>query len=589
MCVLYVQAHDHSNNISNKFIKDLAKGPLSGVNTNSGYYVNGFKFHTIGYGGTKETMNSGVCIKGINYSIDESDYYGRLVEVVQVEYPGLPFKRTILFNCEWFDPTTVGMKVHSQYKLVEVNHKRRFNRYEPFVLAISEVEVPAPFQEEITDNHDLMQIDEDPSHLNDPNGGVVELDGEHGDNEDELELEEETDESSRGSVIGDSDNGGSRTGRIRGGGQGISVTPSSSSSSSSAVPSPVAPPPTVVSPPIVAPVSTGSPTGLLISSPSDSTVPPTSSSVEGSSIGPDLPIVHVEDGRLIPSHKCSTTMKTIFMQRIYPEGYTWKNIPNEYKESYFEEFKPACIHEDKWRIWEAYWDRPEVKAKSEQQRKNRMSEVVGPGTRCSRHTGGSRSAIEHYHKLRNELQKEPNLFECFEHMHKKKNGAFVDERSKKIVEEIQARHDAATQEVEGSTEPPVVNMSQLYVDVVGTKASSFIKDNSYSSSATSQFHQDTMKEMLDTMRVEMEAQMEAKLQAERTQMQTQMQAQIASLMDELRRNGIIPNLQLLIPSEVEKLGRGGMDNGHKRPTTTSRPRSASREPKQFAESHDLAE
>nr|GMD05945.1 uncharacterized protein LOC109149905 [Ipomoea batatas] len=560
MCVLYVQAHDHSNNISNKFIKDLAKGPLRGVNTNSGYYVNGFKFHTIGYGGTKEIMNSGVCIKGINYSIDESDYYGRLVEVVQVEYPGLPVKRTILFNCEWFDPTTVGMKVHSQYKLVEVNHKRRFNRYEPFVLAISEVEVPAPFQEEITDNHDLMQIDEDPSHLNDPNGGVVELDGEHGDNEDELELEEETDDSSRGSVIGDSDNVGSRTGRIRGGGQGISVTPSSSSSSSFAVPSPVAPPPTVVSPPIVAPVSTGSPTGLLISSPSDSTVPPTSSSVEGSSIGPDLPIVHVEDGRLIPSHKCSTTMKTIFMQRIYPEGYTWKNIPNEYKESYFEEFK-------KFYKWDASIDRhvrkaflaqaairPEVKAKSEQQRKNRMSEVVGPGTRCSRHTGGSRYAIEHYHKLRNELQKEPNLFECFEHMHKKKNGAFVDERSKKIVEEIQARHDAATQEVEGSIEPPVINMSQLC-----------------SSSATSQFHQDTMKEMLDTMRVEMEAQMEAKLQDERTQMQTQMQAQIANR------------------SEVKKLGRGGMDNGHKRPATTSRPRSASREPEQFAESHDLAE
>nr|GMC66452.1 uncharacterized protein LOC109179592 [Ipomoea batatas] len=296
-------------------------------------------------------MNSGVCIKGINYSIDESDYYGRLVEVVQVEYPGLPVKRTILFKCEWFDPTTVGMKVHSQYKLVEVNHKRRFNRYEPFVLAMqaaqvyyctypslrrdkldwwavckikarSEVEVPEssisseeslippPFQEEITDNHDLMQIDEDPSHLNDPNGGVIQLDGEHGDNEDELELEEETDDKSRGS--------------------------------------------------------------------------------------------------------------------------------------------------------------------------------------------------------RDELQKEPNLFECFEHMHKKKNGAFVDERSKKIAEEIQARHDAATQEVEGSTEPPVINMSQLYVDVVGgvkkqriyglgTKASSFINSNSCSSSATSQFHQDTMKEMLDTM------------------------------------------------------------------------------------------
>nr|GLL33811.1 uncharacterized protein LOC109146588 [Ipomoea trifida] len=193
-------------------------------------------------------------------------------------------------------------------------------------------------------------------------------------------------------------------------------------------------------------------------------------------------------------------------------GIRYTDMVSKFKSNRTSTGKPACIHEDTWRIWEAYWDRPDVKAKSEQQRKNRMSEVAGPGTGCSRHTGGSRSAIEHYHKLRDELQKESNLFECFEHMHKKKNGAFVDERSKKIAEEIQARHDAATQEVEGSTEPPVINMSQLYVDVVGgvkkqriyglgTKASSFINSNSCSSSATSQFHQDTMKEMLDTMRL----------------------------------------------------------------------------------------
>nr|GMC92188.1 uncharacterized protein LOC109147304 [Ipomoea batatas] len=250
-------------------------------------------------------------------------------------------------------------------------------------------------------------------------------------------------------------------------------------------------------------------------------------------------------------------------------GIQYTNMVSKFKSNQTSTGKPACIHEDTWRIWEAYWDRPDAKAKSEQQRKNRMSEVAGPGTGCSRHTRGSRSAIEHYHKLRDELQKEPNLFECFEHMHKKKNGAFVDERSKKIAEEIQARHDAVTQEVEGSTEPPVINMSQLYVDVVGgvkkqriyglgTKASSFINDNSCSSTATSQFHQDTMKEMLDTMRVEMEAQMEAKLQVERTQMQaklqaekTQMQAQIASLMDELRRNGIIPTTSMPQPPTTE--------------------------------------
>nr|GMD50727.1 uncharacterized protein LOC109157302 isoform X2 [Ipomoea batatas] len=91
---------------------------------------------------------------------------------------------------------------------------------------------------------------------------------------------------------------------------------------------------------------------------------------------------------------------------------------------------------------------------------------------------------------------------------------FVDERSKRIIEETQARHDASTQEAKGSTESPNINISQLYLDVVGGEM---------------------LNQQLETMRVEMEA----KLQAEINQMQAQMQAQITSLMDELRRNGML--------------------------------------------------
>nr|GLL33399.1 uncharacterized protein LOC109157302 isoform X2 [Ipomoea trifida] len=78
-----------------------------------------------------------------------------------------------------------------------------------------------------------------------------------------------------------------------------------------------------------------------------------------------------------------------------------------------------------------------------------------------------------------------------------------------LQEEIQALHDAATQEAEGSTESPNINMSQLYVDDVvggvkkqcidglGTKASSFINKNSCGSSTTSQLLQDAMMEMVN--------------------------------------------------------------------------------------------
>nr|GMC77927.1 protein suppressor of K(+) transport growth defect 1 [Ipomoea batatas] len=166
------------------------------------------------------------------------------------------------------------------------------------------------------------------------------------------------------------------------------------------------------------------------------------------------------------------------------------------------------------------------------------------------------------------------MFECFAQMHKKKDGMFVDERSKRIAEQVQARHDIATQEAEDSTESPNINMSQLYVDVVGgakkqriyglgTKGSSFINGNSCGSSATSQLHQDAMKDMmnqqLETMRVDLEAklqaEMDAKLQAERNQMQAQMQTQkqpqITSLMDELRRNGILSTSMPLPPQQAE--------------------------------------
>ncbi|XP_058001219.1 uncharacterized protein LOC131179167 [Hevea brasiliensis] len=230
--------HNPSNNISSQFLKDLSKGPLRSVMCYNSYVVNGYKFHTKGYGSHRATMNSGVCIKGTNYSTNESDYYGQLIEVLRLEYPGLPIKRTVLFKCDWFDPTpNVGTKIHPKYKLVDINHKRSFNRYEPFVLAIQASQVnysiypslkrdkddwwavfkikarsvidlpeqvnvttpPAreePFQEDEMEVP-LIQIDDDDDqqqYLNDQNGVLVEINEEDVEDEEELELDSESDE-----------------------------------------------------------------------------------------------------------------------------------------------------------------------------------------------------------------------------------------------------------------------------------------------------------------------------------------------------------------------------------------------------------
>nr|XP_009775032.1 PREDICTED: uncharacterized protein LOC104224987 isoform X1 [Nicotiana sylvestris] len=130
----YVQC----NHIENQFLRSLAHGPLISAKCYPVYFVNRYKFHTECHGSARSTINSGVCISNPNIG----DYYGQIQEIIQLEYCEEPLKQTVLFKCEWFDPTVnVGVKEHNQYKLVDVNHRRRFNKYEPFILVIQVTQV----------------------------------------------------------------------------------------------------------------------------------------------------------------------------------------------------------------------------------------------------------------------------------------------------------------------------------------------------------------------------------------------------------------------------------------------------------------
>ncbi|XP_050211492.2 uncharacterized protein LOC126661677 [Mercurialis annua] len=135
-------AHSEISNITNPIMQDLAKGPLHEVKWYSGYYVNGYKFHTEGHGSRRLTTNSGVCIRGSNSSTSELDFYGKLTEIIELDYPALPIKKVVLFKCSWFDPTPrLGIRVHPQLKLVDVNCRRVFNKYEPFIMAVQAEQV----------------------------------------------------------------------------------------------------------------------------------------------------------------------------------------------------------------------------------------------------------------------------------------------------------------------------------------------------------------------------------------------------------------------------------------------------------------
>jgi len=52
----------------------------------NGYFVNGYVFYTEEYGHGRKTYNSGVYIKGSTSSEFEVDYYGRLEEVIELQY-----------------------------------------------------------------------------------------------------------------------------------------------------------------------------------------------------------------------------------------------------------------------------------------------------------------------------------------------------------------------------------------------------------------------------------------------------------------------------------------------------------------------
>jgi hypothetical protein len=128
--------------VQNLYLHQLAHGPKKKVHTWPIYFVNGFKFHTEGWSDGKKTINCGVCVKGDDEGVEENYYYGNIKEIMLVEYLGEPTKQLVLFNCEWFDVVANrGMKVQHQYGIVEVNHRRRYSNYDPFIFATNAIQV----------------------------------------------------------------------------------------------------------------------------------------------------------------------------------------------------------------------------------------------------------------------------------------------------------------------------------------------------------------------------------------------------------------------------------------------------------------
>nr|GEX88919.1 hypothetical protein [Tanacetum cinerariifolium] len=130
----WFKEHIQSND-GNEHLKVLARGPMRYVESYKGYFVNGYKFHILKHGDGRVTHNSGVCVKGSTYNEFEYDYYGLLVDVLEVNYGdsnGLCV--VVLFKCDWFEPIQ-GVRVNRKHNLVDVKYKSKGFQNDPFILA----------------------------------------------------------------------------------------------------------------------------------------------------------------------------------------------------------------------------------------------------------------------------------------------------------------------------------------------------------------------------------------------------------------------------------------------------------------------
>jgi len=118
-----------------KSLSSLSLGPERKCNCYNGYFVNEYVFDIEEYGQGRKTYNNGVCVKVSTSSELEVDYYGRLVEVIELQYHNEQ-NIVFLFKCYWYDTTDRGIRVDPHYDLVEINSKARLrNINDVFVFA----------------------------------------------------------------------------------------------------------------------------------------------------------------------------------------------------------------------------------------------------------------------------------------------------------------------------------------------------------------------------------------------------------------------------------------------------------------------
>ncbi|CAK8533858.1 unnamed protein product [Lathyrus sativus] len=81
----------------------------------------------------KTIYNIGVCVRGIGKDEISNDYYGIITKILEFEWPSQITKKLVLFYCDWCDPSRHRIRIHRQYKIVEVCKGIKYSKFNPFI------------------------------------------------------------------------------------------------------------------------------------------------------------------------------------------------------------------------------------------------------------------------------------------------------------------------------------------------------------------------------------------------------------------------------------------------------------------------
>ncbi|KAK9085479.1 hypothetical protein Sjap_025890 [Stephania japonica] len=166
-------------------------------------------------------------------------------------------------------------------------------------------------------------------------------------------------------------------------------------------------------------------------------------------------------------------MTKVFKRWMIPEGYCWKSVPPHHKDQYWRQWKvffrwddtspedliraaydrlagirytalmhklkknrvqPVYVIDEAWRRYLEYWESEDFLARSSQATANRNTEVEGPGTGPSKHSGGSVSFVTTQERLNDSSETPPTVNELYLHLHTVNHDrmTFIDTRSERL-------------------------------------------------------------------------------------------------------------------------------------------------------------